>query len=205
MDLREAMAQVAEIRQQMAQAATFRGYRAATTALSGTVALVAAGLQEWVAPRPVEQLTLYLALWIGAALVSVSVYAMELTWRYRRSASQLQREVTLLVVEQFVPSLIAGGMLTAVVVRFTPSAAWMLPGLWAMAFSLGVFASRRFLPGAIFWVGAFYMLAGMVCLALGQAEAALSPWTMGLTFGAGQFLSAGILYWTLERNHEQER
>lgn len=204
MELREALAQVAEIRQQMARAAVFRGYRAATTAFSGMVGLAAAGLQGWVTPRPMEQLGGYLTLWIGAAAVSVLAYAVEMTIRYRRVSSRLQREVTLLVVEQFVPSLIAGGMVTAVVVRFAPAAAWMLPGLWAMIFSLGVFASRRFLPGAIFWLGAYYMLAGMGCLALGQGEAALSPWTMGVTFGVGQLLSAGILFWTLERNHDEE-
>jgi hypothetical protein len=38
-------------------------------------------------------------------------------------------------------------------------------------------------------------------LALGQGEAALSPWAMGLPFGAGQMLAAAVLYRTLERDH----
>ena len=39
MELREALTQIAEIRQQMARGEVFRGYRAATTAFSGVVAL----------------------------------------------------------------------------------------------------------------------------------------------------------------------
>ena len=44
MDLREALEQISEIRQQVAQTETFRGYRAAPVAFSGLVAWVAAAL-----------------------------------------------------------------------------------------------------------------------------------------------------------------
>src|SRR5436305_1347818 len=53
------------------------------------------------------------------------------------------------------------------------------------------------LAPATFWVGLFYMAAGTLCLTL--REAALSPWAMGVPFGAGQLLAAAVLYWTLER------
>ena len=79
----------------------------------------------------------------------------------------------------------------------------MLPGLWAILFSLGVFASFRLLPRPTYWVGVYYLMAGACCLAWAQGEAAFSPWAMGLTFGIGQFLAAAILYWNLERDHEQ--
>ena len=39
---------------------------------------------------------------------------------------------------------------------------------------------------------------GLICLTLHPMQA-LSPWTMGIVFGAGQALAATILYWTLER------
>jgi hypothetical protein len=74
-----------------------------------------------------------------------------------------------------------------------------------MLFSLGVFASRRLLPGAIFWVGVFYMLAGVANLALAQGSAAFSPWAMAIAFGGGQALVAGILYWKLERRDGSEK
>ncbi len=86
-----------------------------------------------------------------------------------------------------------------------PESLWMLPGLWAMLFGLGIFASVRLLPPAIIWAGVFYLFAGTVCLALAQGPYALSPWAMGLPFGVGQLLTAALLYWTLERDHGQEQ
>jgi hypothetical protein len=60
------------------------------------------------------------------------------------------------------------------------------------------------LPRATFWVGVYYMLAGLVVLVWAREEWAFSPLAMALPFGLGQFLAAGILYWTLERNHAEE-
>ncbi len=79
----------------------------------------------------------------------------------------------------------------------------MLPGLWSVLFSLGVFASYRLLPRATFWVAVWYLAAGAACLAWAQADAALSPWAMGVPFGVGQSVAAAILYWTLERSHDE--
>ena len=51
MDLRDALTQIAAIRQQVAQTETFRGYRAAPVALSGVLAWLAAALQTLVADQ----------------------------------------------------------------------------------------------------------------------------------------------------------
>jgi hypothetical protein len=75
---------------------------------------------------------------------------------------------------------------------------WMLPGLWQVLYSLGIFASCRLLPRATFGVAMFYLAAGLTSLTLARGDAALSPWAMGLSFGIGQFLAAGVLYRTLE-------
>ena len=103
-----------------------------------------------------------------------------------------------MAVEQFLPSAIAGFFLTIVLVRFVPTAQWMLPGLWQIIFSLGVFSSCRFLPRPMLAAGAWYLLTGLTCLALG-GNRALSPWAMGIPFGAGQLLVAGILLFTSRR------
>jgi hypothetical protein len=68
----------------------------------------------------------------------------------------------------------------------------MLPGLWQVIFSLGVFASCRFLPRPVAAAGAWYLLTGLFCLSLGDARA-LSPWAMGVPYAVGQLLVAGIL------------
>lgn len=92
-----------------------------------------------------------------------------------------------------------GGLLTLVIARRANDAVWTLPGLWALVFSLGVFASLRLLPRAVAIVGAWYIVCGVLAIAWGQGAAALSPWIMGITFGGGQLLTAAILYVTLER------
>ncbi len=199
MELHDALTQISEIRERMASAQMFRGYRSATVAFSGAVAFVAAALQPILAPDPRRNLRPYLLLWLSAAAVSMIVVAIEMIIRGRRS--KLQAQVTLLAVEQFLPCLIAGAMLTYVLVRCAEDALWMLPGLWAIVFSLGVYASCKLLPRPTFVAACFYLIAGCLCLIYAQGDRAFSPWAMGLTFGCGQFLTAVILYWTLERRH----
>src|SRR4029079_16331846 len=118
---------------------------------------------------------------------------------YRQNRSPLSRSTIMLAVGQFLPCIIAGGLVAFVLWHQAPQCLWMLPGLWSILFGLGVFASCRLLPRATFWVGVHYLLAGAACLAWAQGEHAFTPWAMGLSFGLGQFLAAGILYWTLER------
>jgi hypothetical protein len=77
--------------------------------------------------------------------------------------------------------------------RVAAQECWMLPGLWELIFSLGVFASCRFLPRQMSAVGAWYLAAGLCCLAAGSAARTLSPWMMGIPFGVGQLLVAAVL------------
>jgi hypothetical protein len=203
MELQEALTQIAEIRRQVARTEIFRGYRAVPIAFSGLLALAAAGLQAVGLPDPVPNPSAYLTLWVGAAVVSVLAAGAGMAWRCRRPASPLVRTMTWLAVEQFLPCLVAGGLLTLVLATQAPESIWMLPGLWALLFSLGVFASYRLLPRATFWVGLYYLIAGLACLTVARGDSALSPWAMAVPFGGGQLLAAAVFYWTLERNHEE--
>ena len=65
------MTQISEIRRQVARTELFRGYRALPVAFSGLIALVVAGFQELWLPDPAHNVPAYLALWVGAALISV--------------------------------------------------------------------------------------------------------------------------------------
>jgi hypothetical protein len=199
MELRQALAQVAEIREHLARVELFRGYRSLTIGFTGVVGLTAAAAQALWLPQPTEYLTEYLALWIGAAAINLAVVGIELWRRAQSLRTDLARRTTCFAVGQFVPALIAGGLLTLVIVKCASESSWMLPGLWAVLFSLGVFASCRLLPRAVTVAGAWYLACGVLALAWGQGEASLSPWTMGITFGIGQLLTAVILHVTLER------
>jgi hypothetical protein len=200
MELRRALAQVSDIHEHLARTQIFRGYRSLTVGFSGLVGIAAAILQAFLLPRPTERLSAYLAFWIGAAVINLIVVGSEIWYRAQMAKLTLTRRTTIFAVEQFVPSLIAGGLLTLVIVKRASESAWMLPGLWAILFSLGIFASCRLLPRAVSVAGVWYMACGTLALIWGQDEAALSPWIMGVTFGGGQLLTAAILHITLERS-----
>jgi len=199
--LSSALDQIAEIRRQMARGQVFRGYRAQTTAVTGVLAMGVAALQPLIIPHPWSNLPAYLGLWGGLALISAAIFGAELLIRCRRLSSPMQTERTIDAAERFIPALAAGAMLTFVFYLSLKPQLWMLPGLWAVCFSLGVFASRTLLPRGIAVVGGYYLLAGCFSLTLARGPHAFSPWAMGLTFGVGQLLAAGVLYWNLERRH----
>lgn len=203
MELNEALSQISEIRRHLATTEVFRGYRSATTAFSAAVALVACAIHAWWLPQDINA---YLWLWLAAAVISLTVVGAEMVIRSRRSQSSLQREMTLIAVEQFVPCLMAGGLLTYVLLHFAFHTLWMLPGLWAVLFSLGVFSSRRVLPKGTSIVGAWYLLSGILCVAVASSpqRQVPSPWEMAACFGVGQSLAAFVLFWNLERHHGQE-
>lgn len=203
MDLHDALSQISEIRHQMARTELFRGYRAAPVAASGALAVLAAVAQQVWIPDPSRDLANYVTLWVGAAILSTLLSGLRIAARRRVDNSALSREVTRLALEQFAPCLLAGGLLTVVIARSRPEYLEMLPGLWQILFSLGVFASCRLLPRATWAVAAFYLATGLICLSLGSS--ALSPWAMGLPFGVGQLLAASVLYWNLERGDDKSQ
>ena len=204
MELREALTQISEIRQQMARTEVFRGYKALPVAFSGILAVLAAIFQAAYLRDPSQQVIAYLSLWIGTAVLGGAVAGVEMVLRSRGPDSSLRREITWLAVEQFMPCLAAGGLLTVVLVRAAPESLWLLPGLWQILFSLGVFASSRLLPRATSGVAFFYLVTGLLTLCLARGEAAFSPWAMGVPFGVGQLFAAAVLYRTLER-HDDSR
>ncbi len=199
MELHEALSQIEEIRWQMARTQVFRGYRAAPVAMSGVLAVAAAGAQRLLIVDPSQQIGVYLTLWVGAAVLSAVAAGAAMVMRGRGYAPS-RRRITWLAVEQFIPCLVAGGLVTAVIVLCAPEGLWVLPGLWQVLFSLGVFASCRLLPRATFGVAVFYLASGVTCLALARGPHTLAPWAMGVPFGVGQLLAAAVLYWTLERH-----
>src|SRR5438132_14257042 len=112
-ELREALAQIAEIRLQIARSEVFRGYRALPVAFSGLLAVLAAVVQSAWITAPLENLTAYLTLWIGAAILSAVAAGVEIVIRSHSHGTALTREITWLAVGQFLPRPAAGGPVTA--------------------------------------------------------------------------------------------
>jgi hypothetical protein len=200
-DLDRALAEIQSIRSQVARSVEFRGYGPSTVAMTGGFAGAAAAVQAAAVDAPLQHLDAYLILWIATAVISVVAVGAETVARTRRVHCGLAQEMIQAAVEQFLPAGLAGALLTAAIARFAPESVWMLPALWQIVFSLGVFASGRFLPRPILLVGAWYLASGACCLGLARGAHALSPWAMGLPFGLGQLLLAAILQFSHGRRH----
>lgn len=194
-DLDKALGDISSIRRQVARSTEFRGYGPATLAATSVFAVLAGVAQAFLIPQPAEHATQYVGLWYATAFVSVALAGFQMYTRSRRIHSGLSDEMIHMAAEQFLPAIGAGVLLTIVLLRAVPELGWMLPGLWQITFSLGVFASCRFLPRPIVAAGVWYLFTGLVCIGLGGSRA-LSPWAMAIPFGAGQMMVAGILFFS---------
>lgn len=196
-DLDRALADIGAIRAQLAREASFRGYGPTTLAATGLLAVLVATLQaNWLEVPPSQPGT-YFLLWIATAACSVALIAVEMMTRSRRLHSRLADELIHNAVQQFLPSGMAGLLLYLVLMHYEPQSLWMLPGLWQVLVSLGIFSASRSLPGAVVIVAAWYLGSGFVCLATASGSHLLSPWEMGVPFGVGQLLFAAILHRSL--------
>jgi hypothetical protein len=202
-EIRQALSEIQSIRDQVARGTEFRGYGPASIAMSGVLALLVAAVQtQWMAKHANTNLWVWLGVWAGTAAVSLLLTGTETFRRARRVHAGFAGKMIQSAVEQFLPAIMVGFLLTVVLMRVSPQEAWMLPGLWELIFSLGVFASCRFLPKQMFAVGVWYLAAGLFCLAVASATRSLSSWTMGIPFGVGQLLVAAVLQFGYEESLE---
>ena len=192
-EIQEALADINAIRVQVARGTQFRGYGPKSIAASGLLAIAVATAQSSFISASDRSVATFLSLWVATAVIAVALAAAETFSRTQRFHPGFSRVMIQSAVEQFMPSLVVGLLLTVVLLRVASDEAWMLPGLWEIAFSLGIFASGRFLPRPMFAVGLWYLVCGLMCLDIESGPRTLSPWGMGIPFGAGQLLVAAVL------------
>jgi hypothetical protein len=203
-DLDKALADIIAIRSQLAAGTAFAGYGPAAVFATAGVALITAILQYFLLDDPTHKPLAFFLGWASAALSSSAMILIEMVARSRRHHSGLADAMIHQAVEQFLPSAVAGGLLAAMLWKFAPETLWLLPGLWQVLVSLGVFASVRSLPRTVALAGAWYFVAGFAVLLLASQSHALSPWTMGLPFVIGQSLMATILYFASGESDAEE-
>jgi hypothetical protein len=193
-DASRALDQIAEIHRQIAKGEVYRGYRSLPVALSGAIGLAAAWLQPAVDPVG------FVVYWSVVAAAAAFVGISEILYNYLVHEEAAGRRRTRQVIGQFLPSLVGGAAITACLVRLDTATVPLLPGIWAICFGIGVFASRPYLPRASGWVALSYFAAGVALLWFARAGHPLSGWRVGVPFGAGQLLAAAALWWNLERS-----
>ncbi len=199
MDLEKALEQISTIHDHIARARVYRGYRAVPIALTGALAVVAAGLQPWfTSPADPVQGIYY---WVIVAAVAFPVAMSGVVHNYFRAESPTQREQTLSATGQLAPALLAGALVTVAFLPMGLPLIQTLPGLWAVFMSLGIFASRPWLPKGALHLAFYYLLSGLFLLAVAPEGWSLRPWAMGWVFGIGQWLTAIILF--ARREHRE--
>ena len=202
-DVPRALAQIAEIHNTLAKAEVYRGYRSVPLAASGLVGFGAAWLQpEALSTSDPVGFVIY---WTIVAFVGGAVGASEILYNYVVNDDEIGRRRTRQVTGQFLPSLLAGVIVTISLLHLSASLVPLLPGLWAICFGLGTFASRPYLPKATTLVAFYYYVAGIAIIWTAEAPNAMSGWHVGLTFGIGQLIGAAVLYWQIERTTTPRR
>jgi hypothetical protein len=199
-DLPRALAEVAQIQDQIAKAEVYRGYRSVPVAASGVIGLAAAAVQP--AAHGTADPVGFVVFWSVVAGLAATIGLSEILYAYVRTDSPLARRRTRRVTGQFLPALGAAVIVTVSFVHLDGSLVRLLPGIWAICFGIGTFASRPFLPRASGWVALYYYAAGIALLWFSGDVAGPSGWSVGGVFGVGQFLAASVLYLSLERDED---
>jgi hypothetical protein len=193
-DLDKALADILTIRDQIAAGTAFHGFGPATLAATGALALATATVQHFAIPNPAADPLIFFGGWAITAAISVAIIGAEMRLRTERHHSGLADAMLRQAVEQFLPAGAAGAALGVMFFKFAGDSLWMLPGLWQIFVSLGIFASVRSLPRSVAFAGAWYFVAGFATLIFTSESHAISPWAMGIPFAIGQLLLAAIIH-----------
>ena len=175
-DLNEALIDIRRIRRQVAHTTEFRGYGPLTLSATAVFALLAGAAQSRWLPEPATHPAQYVALWLITGVLSAALIVTQMLTRAERLHSGMADEMIRVAVTQFLPAGIAGIILPFVLLHIPHNVFWMLPGLWQIVFSLGVFASCRCLPRPMLIAGVWFLLTGLAWFVLYARMDANSKW-----------------------------
>jgi hypothetical protein len=198
MRVTDALSRIDAIHEQLTKGEVYRGFQVRGVALAGLAGLLAAAAQPLVVDP--DDAAGFVYYWLAVAVVCALLAGGAAVYAYCFREDAFARRRTRRVIGQFLPCLVAGAAATATLLRAGPNFIALLPGLWALLFGLGTFATRPYLPRAVGWVGLSYLAAGAFLLQRAVVAPALSPWAVGGVFGLGHLATAVVLHFNLERN-----
>jgi hypothetical protein len=197
MRVTDALGQIAVIHQQLAKGEVYRGFHPPGVALAGLAGAAAGFAQPWLVAA--DDPTGFVRYWLAVAAVCCLIGAAAPLGSYFRRDDEFARRRSRQVAGQFGPCVVAGLAVTLAAGRAAEIVPY-LPGLWSLAFGLGVFAARPYLPHATGWVGLYYLAAGAILLAAAPSDLAGAGRAVGTVFAAGHLGTA----WVLRRNLERD-
>ena len=192
MEVRQALADLAEVRGRLATVQRFDGYSGPAAIASGVVAIVAGVVQALLAPEPASAADrhAYLTIWLACLGFALAInYGAILAWRARNRGPQAKIQIRT-VGMSIVPALAAGGVVTlGLEMRGLTD---LLPGMWCATYALGLFASRAMVPRDVVLVAAAFGAIATVLL-LAPNIHPLAWWIMPVAFGFGQIAIGTIV------------
>jgi len=177
-----AMANLSFIRQTMERATSF-------TAVPGWggVAMGIAAIAGAAAAHGHRGTSAWLATWSVAAAVALTIGVCTMTAKARRGGTSVFSYSGRRFVLSYVPPLLVGALLTAVLVRHGLEAA--LPGTWLLLYGTGVVTGGAYSVRAVPLMGLCFMAVGAVAL---FAPPAWGDGLMALGFG-GLHIGFGLV------------
>lgn len=186
-DLDSALDDIVRLRGQLAASSRFRGLAPHIVAATGLMALA---LAVWQTSLGDDRLV----AWVLLAGLCVCMIGAEAILRSRKLHPTMADRLLTLTFHRFLPAAAAGAIAGVVVLLRMPEHARLLPGLWQILIGVGIFAVLGNLPRQMVWAALFYFAAGAATLLLSADADIANRWLMGLPFGLGQLLVAGILH-----------
>lgn len=190
-----------EIHAQLAKSGIYRGYRSVYVAVSGLIAFIATLCYPAFVEYTVSRAFVY--YWVAVALINCTLAAGMIFYQYIKTETRFEKQKILKVSAQFAHMFIAGAIVTIAITYSDSSYIPLLPGIWAVLFGMGIVTMRPYLPALVILAVFYYFLAGAVLFILSRTHPGLLAQAMGAGFGLGQLISAGILYWSIERGEDE--
>ncbi|NUO62101.1 MAG: hypothetical protein HOQ11_16035 [Gemmatimonadaceae bacterium] len=168
------------IRETMERAGSFTAVSGWGEMGIGTTALVAA----WLASAATSA-DRWLALWLGEAAIAVAIAMATTTWKVRDHRVPLVSGPARKFALSFVPPMIAGALLTIVLVTRGEYA--LLPAVWMLLYGAAVVSAGTFSVRIVPVMGGCFMICGAVALLVPDARNVVMAVAFGglhLAFGA---------------------
>ena len=177
-----AMDNLRYIRETMERATAFTGISGWGEVAIGVTALIAAVLAA-------NQATFkaWLAVWIAEGLISLLIAGWSMDRKARAASMPLVSGPGRKAVFSLSPPIIAGGLLTLVLMRARLTN--LIPGMWLLLYGTGVITGGMFSVSVVPVMGGCFMVLGAIAL---FAPPALANWFMAAGFG-GLHLIFGVI------------
>lgn len=160
------------IRDTMARAADFTAVPGWGGVLMGVSALITAA-----AAGPPRDASPWLTLWLADAAIAVAIGVAAMVWKARRATLSLTSAAARRFALAFVPPLVAGAVITGVLIREHLST--RLPGCWLLLYGAAVTSGGAFSVRLVPLMGICFMTLG--------AFSFVAPDTAGSLFMAAGF------------------